>query len=88
MATPTLEGLPALHAPGVGLDARGSRALIRAWMRRRHGDEARRLAAQEALGGSDEDAQKLIQWILASAQLRTLLMLSEATWLEGIARSA
>ena len=24
-------------------------------------DEARRLAAQEALGGSDEDAQKLIQ---------------------------
>ena len=88
VATPTLEGLPALHAPGVGLDARGSRALIRAWMRRRHGDEARRLAAQEALGGSDEDAQKLIQWILASAQLRTLLMLSEATWLEGIARSA
>jgi len=88
VATPTTDGLPALHEPGAGLDARGSRALIRAWMRRRHGDEARRRAAQEAIGGSDESAQQLIQWILASAQLRTLLMLSEATWLEGIPRSA
>jgi hypothetical protein len=87
-STPTVEGLPILHTPGERLDARGARALIRAWMRRRRGDEARRRAAQEVLGGTDEQAERLIRWILAGAQLRTLLLLSEATWLEGVQRSA
>lgn len=60
-----------------GLEAMGNRQLLRAWNRRRSGDEERRLEAQAALGSSDEHTVLLMRWLSAMSRLRSARMLLE-----------
>jgi hypothetical protein len=82
-----LAALPIRHLPIIwsaerGLDASASRMLLRSFATRRTGDESRREAAQQALGGTDEMAKNLCRWLSAQARLRSaakLLQLSRKT---------
>lgn len=60
-----------------GLDPQKHRQLARAWRRRSDSMEPKRLSIQGELGGEPGDADSLLRWMKARAELRTLRLLME-----------
>jgi hypothetical protein len=65
---------------GGDVDAVAVRGALRAWSTRSTGDEPRRVALQGEFACDDDDARRLIRWLVAQARLRTdrLLLAREA----------
>ena len=76
-ALPGTSELPRVWNPREGLDAQAARVLQRAWATRDAGDPAARARAQQALGGTDADAARLVRWLSAKAALRRGRLLLE-----------
>jgi hypothetical protein len=66
-----------VFTPEADLDPQLHRRLARDWRRRSAVMEPRRLAIEEGLGTRPCDAENLIRWMKARAELRTLRMLME-----------
>lgn len=64
--------------PDQGLDAQAARYLLRAWATRETGDTDARMAAQVAIGATDDQADALVRWLSGMARLRAARMLLEA----------
>lgn len=56
---------------GADVDPVAVRGALRAWSTRATGDEAGRVALQRAFACEDDDARRLIRWLVAMSRLRT-----------------
>ncbi len=66
-----------VYSPDDGLDPQRHRQLARAWRRRSAVMETSRCDIQQALDGKPRDAEGLMRWLKARAELRTLRLLME-----------
>lgn len=66
-----------VFTPEDGLNMHQHRTLARAWRRRSASMEPQRLAIQIEQGGAPGDAEPLLRWMTARAELRTLRLLME-----------
>ncbi|MDP6935452.1 MAG: hypothetical protein QGG40_21200 [Myxococcota bacterium] len=73
---PATRFVPTIYGPDRGLDAQRGRQLLRAWALRDRGDEELRTQVQDQIGGTDQQAERLVRWLSTMARLRaTRLML-------------